>query len=141
MRIKLNIIILLMAFGAISANAQKRFDPVKFKADLHNYIITQAKLSDEEAARFFPLYDEMKDKQRGLQKQIRSFMKNKPTTEAACRSAIVSKDDVEIQMKKIEKSYHSRFLNVISAQKLYDILKAEADFHKNTFRKVVKKYQ
>ena len=58
----------------------------------------------------------------------------KPTTEAACRAAIINMDNIELKKKQIERTYHLIFLKVLSASKLYDVLRAEARFHRNAFR-------
>ena len=96
-------------------------------------------LTQQEAAKFFPLYDEMSDKLRAIHKQIKALKKSKPTTEAACKKAIEQRDAFEVQMKQIERTYHVKFLQVISAKKLYDVLNAETRFYKNAFKKSAKK--
>ena len=57
------------------------------------------------------------------------------STEAECRSAIEKQDNVDIQIKKLQKQYHQKFLKVISASKLYDVIKAEDQFHRQSIRK------
>lgn len=123
---------------AIAADAQKGFDPEKFRADLHKYITAEAHLTPVEAERFFPLYDEMKAKQMKLGKNSVNRHK-KPTTEAACRAAIIKADEIEVKRKQIERTYHLKFLKVLSASKLYDVLLAESKFHKKVFKDVARR--
>lgn len=134
-----NILTFMIAFcfSAVFANAQKKFDPVKFRADLHKYIVAEAHLTSAEADKLFPLYDEMKDKQMELHKEGRNNNK-KPATETACRAAIIKMDDIELKKKQIERTYHLKFLKVLSASKLYDVLRAEAKFHKKVFQEVAR---
>lgn len=129
------LLFLLIAFCAYTgvADANTKFDPAKFKAELHKYIIAEAHLTRDEADKFFPLYDEMKQKQMKLHKGMGHHHK-KPTTEAACRAAIINMDNIELKKKQIERTYHLKFLKVLSASKLYDVLRAEARFHRNAFR-------
>ena len=44
----------------------KPFNPEKFEAELEQYIVTEVCLSPRESAQFFPLYREMRRKQRAL---------------------------------------------------------------------------
>lgn len=129
--------IIVFCLSVCIANAQKKFDPAKFRVDLHKYITAEAHLTAAEAEKFFPLYDEMKDKQMKLHKESKGCHK-KPATEAACRSAIIKSDDIELRKKQIEKTYHLKFLNVLSASKLYDVLHAEGKFHRKVLRDVAR---
>ena len=55
---KIVITLLLMVLTlSVSAQQQQRpqFDPAKFDADLEQYITTEAALTPQEAAQFFPL--------------------------------------------------------------------------------------
>jgi len=133
----LSLIIVFFLFAGI-ANAQRKFDPEKFRADLHKYITAEARLTSSEAEKFFPLYDEMKNKQMKLQKEVWHNRK-KPATEAACRAMIIKRDDIELKKKQIERTYHLKFMKVLSASKLYDVLRAEAKFHRKVFREVARK--
>lgn len=134
------IFVLALIICNLSINAQeKRFDYVKFRIDLHKYIVSEAHLTQAEADKFFPLYDEMKNKQRSLHRQIRALIRQKPSSDAACRTAIVKRDGIEVQMKQLESKYHEKFLKVISPSKLYDVLDAEGRFHRQTFEKTIRK--
>ena len=39
-------------------------------------------------------------------------------------------------MKEIQAQYHKKFLHVMPASKLYDVLKAEENFHRQAFKRV-----
>ncbi len=121
---------------ALSVSAQHKFDPEKFRAELHRYIVAEAQLTPAEEKKFFPLYDEMRDKQRALHKKTRAIRKQNPTSESACRSAIVQRDNLEVQMREIERTYHQKFFKVLPATKVYQILVAEEKFQKRTFKRL-----
>ena len=114
---------------------QNRFDPQKFQMALESYITREAKLTQKEAAAFFPLYKKLQSEQRALFQKGSKARWVKPATEQECRSAIEEHDNIDLQIKKLQKQYHQRFLKVVSASKLYDILKAEDRFHKQSIRK------
>ena len=141
MTVKIKYLFLLIALLTCSMGmqAQEKFDPVKFRADRQKYITEQAGLTQQEAAKFFPLYNEMSDKLQTVHKQIKTLKNSKPTSEAAYRKIIEQRDACEVKMKEIERTYHTKFLQVLSAKKLYDVLNAETQFYKKAFKKTVKK--
>ena len=125
----------LLSLG-LSAQEQKKekFSPEKFDAELQNYIVKEANLSQQEAAEFFPVYKEMQQKQRALFDRLRKLGKDKPHDEKACQEAIRQHDDLEIEMKKIQQAYHNRFMELLPASKVYNIMKAEDRFHRRMLR-------
>ena len=134
------ILIVIIAFvSAISLFAQHKFDPEKFKAELHQYIVSSAKLTEQECAKLLPIYDEMMTKQRAIHDQLRKLQSSNPGNNKGAKKAILEIDDLHIQMKQIEKNYHIKMLNVVSAMKLSEVLKAERHFHRKYFRNAAKK--
>ena len=129
----LTVITIMIALGA-SAEEQQKFSPEKFQADLEQYITTEAGLTNEEAAKFFPLYREMQQKQRVVYNKIHELFKL-PHDEASCKRAIQRRDQLEIELKRIAQTYHNKFLRVIPASKVIGTIVAEDKFHRRAFRK------
>ena len=71
------IVILFCLSATLATFAQvgpQKFSPEKFQAELQDYIVKEAKLTPQEAAKFLPLYSEMHQKQRAVyerQRQLR----------------------------------------------------------------------
>ena len=124
----------MMTFVPVSAQNRQGFDPAKFKADLERFITTEACLTPSEAAAFFPLYSEMNNTQRVLFDKVRELKRVRPTDEESCRKNIAEIDRLELEIKQLQASYHSRFLTVISATKLYNVIQAEGKFHRQAMR-------
>ncbi len=128
------VLLAVVALGfALSMGAQKqqeKFDPKKFRAELESYIIKEACLTPVESSAFFPLYDEMNRKQRGVFDKMRRLGKMHPASEEDCKKAINERDKLDLEQKKIQQTYHGKFLNVLSAKKVFAILKAEDRFHR-----------
>lgn len=123
---------------AVSLSAQDkkpRFSPEKFQADLEQFITKEACLTQQEAARFFPVYREMMKKQRCVFERIRKLGKNKPADEAGCMEVIKQRDKLELEQKKIQQTYNNKFLAIIPAKKLFDVIKAEDRFHRCMLKK------
>ena len=127
------VLMLMVVLGA-SAEEQQKFSPEKFQADLEQYITTEAGLTNEEAAKFFPLYREMQQKQRVVYNKIHELFKL-PHDEASCKRAIQRRDQLEIELKQIAQTYHNKFLRVIPASKVIGTIVAEDKFHRRVFRK------
>ena len=127
---------MLLAVASLNVAAQghNRFNPAKFKADLERFITVEACLTPREAAAFFPLYDEMNNKQRVLYDKMRELRRMKPIDEERCKKVIAEIDQLEIEIKQLQSNYHARFLSIISASKLFDVIKAESKFHRQAMR-------
>ncbi|GAB6981690.1 hypothetical protein [Prevotella dentasini] len=132
-------LLLLFSFSVLISYAQEKFDSHKFTAEIHRYIAANAHLTQKEAARFFPVYDEMQQKRRALHQSLRFYRRQEPASEAAAKEAIQKCDELNIKMKELEKDYHAKMLKVVSAVKLSQILKAEHRFHRQFFRRIAKR--
>ena len=106
-------------------------------ADMEEYIIRKANLDQQEAAKLFPIFKEMHKKQRSIYSRMRAIGNQKPADEAGCANAIKERDKCNLELKQLEQTYHQKMLQVISASKLYDVIKAETRF----YRKMMKGWQ
>lgn len=136
-------LILLMTLLAVGMSAQdrrhqqsseQRFSPERFETQLQEYITKEANLTQQEAAKFFPVYKEMQEKQRIQFDRQRELSKNKPTDEQGCMRAIKESDGIDLELKRIQQNYHCRFLELMPASKVYDILKAEQNFYRHMMK-------
>ena len=112
----------------------QKFSPEKFQADLEQFITKEACLTPQEAAKFFPIYKEMQAKQRTVYERQRQLGFGKPADEKGCEKNIRQRDEYDLELKRIQQTYHNKFLSVISASKLYDVLNAEDRFHRQMLR-------
>lgn len=129
-----NCLFLLFAFGVNAEEPQQKFSPEKFQADMEAFITKEACLTPQEAAAFFPLYREMQKKQRVLYSQMQAEGMIKPASEKACKKLIQKRDQVELELKAIQQTYHNKFFGVIPASKVWEVIKAEDRFHRGMFR-------
>ena len=122
-------------FGQGQGQGQgQRFSPERFQAQLEEFITKEANLTAQEAAAFFPIYKEMAEKQRAVFMRQRNVARVKPADEQGCLKAIKEQDEIDLELKRIQQTYHLRFLETLSASKVYDILRAEEKFHRNMMR-------
>ena len=130
-----------MASGTLTLSAQQRppkFDPVRFEAELEQFITTEAGLSPQEASAFFPLYREMQKKQRVIFDEMKRNRHVDINDNAACRESIEMHDKMEIQIKELQQQYHSKFMKLLPATKVLSIIRAENNFHRQTFKRMAK---
>ena len=139
--IKKSIILLTVLLLSISINisAQNRenrgFNPERYQADMERYIVKKANLSSSESEAFLPIYREMKKKQRAVfENNNRKFNRN---SDAECKKYIQQRDANEIQLKKLQQQYHNKFLKILPASKVYQLLREEENFHRNSFNKAL----
>ena len=126
-------VLMMMFVLGVNAEEQQKFSPEKFQAGLEQFITNEAGFTTEEAAKFFPLYREMQQKQRVAYNKMRELFKA-PSDEASSKRAIQRRDELEIELKRIQQTYHNKFLKVVSASKVYKTIIAEDKFHRRAFR-------
>lgn len=121
-----------------SVNSQEnkqKFSPAKFQAELEAFITKEACLTTNEANVFFPLFREMGKKQRGVYQKMRKLGFEKPKTEEECKNVIIQRDRMDMELKKIQQTYHNKFLEILPACKVFDVIKAEDRFHRRVLKK------
>lgn len=126
---------LALCLHAQEGNGPQRFSPDKFDAELRQFITSEAKLTEQEAAKFFPVYKEMQAKQRVVFGRQKSLVVSKPEGEKACLEAIRQRDENDLEMKRIQQTYHEKFLELLPASKVYAILRAEVMFHRRMLKR------
>ena len=125
---------LLVATVTMAQQPNQKFSPEKFQADLEAYITKEAKLTDEEAKKFFPLFREMHQKQRGIYARMQKVGIGKPADEKKCAAAIQERDKLDIELRQLSQNYHKKMMQVIPASKLYDVINAENGFHRQMMK-------
>ena len=133
-RYLLSIAVLLLSVMSVMAHDPQKFSPEKFQADMEQFITKEASLTAEEAAKFFPLYREMQQKQRAVWNQMKDMGRNKPAYETGCKQAVQKRDELELEQRRIIQTYHNKFFKVLPASKVYDVIIAENKFHRFAIR-------
>ena len=124
----------LFTVSPLLAQETRKVSPEKFQAEMEQFITKEANLTPEEAAKFFPLFREMQQKQRAIFAKVRKEGFVKPVDDASCRKLVERRDANELEQKKIQQLYHQKFFSVISPSKVFDVLIAEERFHRRAFR-------
>lgn len=134
---------LMICIASVAEQPQGRkhpdgFNPKRFQAELEQFITTNACLTPQEAAKFFPVYRQMGKKMRMIFEEMRRFCHVNPNDNEACAEAIRRQDELDIQLKQLQQEYHARFMTILSPNKVFSVIKAEERFHRQAFRRMKK---
>lgn len=131
----------LTFIGALCLFAQEdskqRLTPEEFRKKQAEYISNRASLTDEEAARFFPVYFELQDKKRALSHRAWQDIKRTRTekfTEEQYNELIYKMVNSRLNSDRLEKAYLSRFKAIISCEKIFKVQAAEMRFHREMLK-------
>ena len=107
-----------------------RFDPQKFQQMVEEQLSREACLSQEERAAFFPIYNEMRAKQREMGKQIHQLKKNNPANAKAAAETINKINQLKVDMARLESDYYKRITKAVPSEKVLKLMRAEDDVYR-----------
>ena len=118
------------------------FMPVLWAADgcdqkQKAFIIEQAGLSKQEAAKFFPVYFELQDKKKKLNDESWDLMrkgKDDKTTESQYEEINEKVANNRIAADQLDKTYLSKFKKILSSKKIFLVQRAEMRFHREMIK-------
>lgn len=129
------ILVIALTTQQVYGYGHRKFDPKKFEVELEQFIVTEAALTPQEASEFFPIYKEMQRKQRMLYNKGRRYRHIDMEDEKSSLEAIKNRDEIEVQIKKLQQQYHIKFCKILPAKKVLRIIRAEEKFHRQAFRR------
>lgn len=137
------LLILLMTMSSFAVNAHipeekgnRRFDPIKFEQRLEQYVLGKMNLTQKERDVFLPLFRQKRKAEVTIMDNGRKQRRQRPVTEKEWAQAIRAFDNDEVKLKKVQQTYHEKMLKVLPASKVMDMIRAEEDFHRETFSKM-----
>lgn len=133
---------LLLLFLSVASYSQ----PGKFKEKLQQkkeqvksmkiaYITSELDLTPDEAAKFWPLYNDFEEKQREIrQEKIKNYMDRSQSsdklTEKEATTLINQMETAEEDLHQLRKKFISNLKGVLPATKILKLKKAEDEFSK-----------
>lgn len=136
-----NLVLLLIVFAG-SCLAQpggpRKFSPEEFRANLERFITKHAGFTSEESQAFYPLYHEMKDRQRDVQHTIFKLKEGlKPNaSEEDYAKTIQNITSLNRKKSQIEETYYKKMCQAVPASKVYRAMLAEDKFHRQMLGKM-----
>lgn len=111
----------------------------EFRNKQKDFIIEQAELTKEEAAKFFPVYFELQDRKKKLNDESLSLIRkgrSDKNTEAEYGKITEKIMDNRIAADRLDRLYLDRFKKILSNKKIYMVQRAEMRFHRELLKNV-----
>lgn len=145
MKMKILILVAVVCGSSVSLFAQGKLSEEKrqeFEAQKVAYFTQALELTPEEAAVFWPLYNEMTKKIREQDAKLRESQcethKVKKLTEEQERQRVMDLLKYEQKMLDIKKEYYQKLLNAVPARKVARLDRTERKFHKQLLQRMCK---
>lgn len=135
-------LVAVLLVGSLAAHAQGGGRKGQRLAQLENakiaFITNRVSLTQEQAQRFWPLYNEFSDKRRELNRSGRLLRRD--MTEGMSDQQIRENFSQSFKLRQeelnLEKDYFDRFQKVISLRQVVQLFLAERDFTKEVIKRV-----
>lgn len=120
-------------------NRSNQFSAAEYWKQQQQFFTEKAQLTEQEAQAFFPLYNELQQKKRQLNMEIRHIMRPEPgkeVSEEQSLKAIDAKAQTNIKIAELEKEYLEKFKQVLPASKILKIQNAEEQFNSQLLKDI-----
>ena len=136
-----NLVLLLIVFAGsclAQPGGSRKFSPKEFRTNLERFITKHAGFTSEESQAFYPLYHEMKDRQRDVQHSIFKLKEGlKPNaSEEDYAKTIQSITSLNRKKSQIEETYYKKMCQAVPASKVDQAMRAEDKFHRQMLGKM-----
>ena len=98
-----------------------KFNPEEFRAKLEEFITKKAEFTSAEAQTFFPIFHQMKEEQRNLQKEIftlKRIPKDAKPSEKEYTNKIQRICELNVKMAQIQENYYKKLYKAVPAEKV-----------------------
>ena len=129
----LSILILFSMISSVVVAQSRKMDLVDYEKRKTEYIIKEAGLTEEEALKFFPVFNELNKKKFALHKVHREIIeKIKSGSESISneeyKKMLEQDADVKLKEAELDKEYSVKLEKVLSPEKIYRAQQAERKF-------------
>ncbi|WP_296386293.1 sensor of ECF-type sigma factor [Winogradskyella sp.] len=131
------ILVLLISLSGFAQRGGKMNE--RIKAQKTAFITEKLDLSVDEAAKFWPIYNEIESKKEELRKK--SSLKRKAKgpddlTEKEAKALLNEMLDIEDKKHKLNRELVSKLSNVISSKKIMRLMRAEREFDRRLLKRL-----
>lgn len=116
-----------------------QFSPTEYWNQQKAFFTERARLTEDEANAFFPLYNELQQKKRELNRETRRIMRQEGGTEVSEEQSLKAIDaiaETNIKIAELEKEYLQKFKKVLPASKILKIQNAEEQFNSQILKDI-----
>lgn len=142
MKYLLRSLLLLCLLTAVPAVAQKGGRPGGHLSQLENakiaYLTEKIVLTQDQAQRFWPVYNEFTQKRRELNRRMRQLRTDEPDglSDAQIKDNLTQALALRQQEVNLEKEYFDKFQKVLTIRQVGKLFVAERQFTKEVLRRV-----
>lgn len=119
---------------------RRHFNPEQFRREIEEHIMREAKLTPAEAKEFFPVFMEMKEKQRNIERKVGMAYRrasHATVTDDDCRRVLREVEKLKQKQLRVESSYMHRLEKIVSPAKLIRVIQADRSFGRKKFRQMM----
>lgn len=141
MRFVLTLVLLFSSLSLFAQNDAKRQEWMKEMQQVKNeYIAKSLALTEEQKAKFFPLYERMDKEVRKVSEDARKMArdvqaKGDKATDLEYEKAAEALYEVKGRESQVEMKYFAEFKKILTPKQLYKLKDAERDFTKQLMKK------
>ena len=120
-------------------NHSGQFSPAEYAKQQQEFFTKNAELTPAEAEAFFPVYNELQQKKREINRDIRRMMRQEPGTQVSedqSLKAIDAQADANIKIAELEKEYLQKFKKILPASKILKVQNAEEQFNSQILKDI-----
>ena len=129
-------------YGSYSVNAQEETKHERLESARVAFITQRVDLKPDQAQKFWPVYNEFSDKRKEIKKALRKLRTGDipaDVSEEELKADIRKMMDYKQKELNLEKEYFDKFLTVISAKQVVQLIKAEKDFMVAIYKRLAEK--
>ena len=108
----------------------------RLKAQRVAFITERIDLTPAEAEKFWPLYNQMEQEKRAIQKKYRSTKRLANMTDAELEKQLLNNLAKDQKLLDLKKSYLPKFKKIVSVRKVVTLQVAEQEFRRSIVNKI-----
>ncbi len=120
-----------------SAARHQRWE--QFRQEKHEFYARMLELTDEQAAQFFPLFDEMEKKKfeaaREVRREARTISESENVTDEQYKAAADRAAALAARELAIEKEYYAKFCQILTPRQQFLYHRCDHEFQKHLINK------
>ena len=117
-------------------NHSGQFSAAEYWKQQKAFFTEKAGLTEDESEKFFPLYNELQQKKRELNREVRRMSYQDNQTEDQARKTLDVIAETNLKIAQLEKEYLEKFKEVLPASKILKVQNAEDQFNSQILKDI-----
>jgi hypothetical protein len=117
-------------------NHSGQFSAAEYWKQQKAFFTEKAGLTEDESEKFFPLYNELQQKKRELNREVRRMSYQDNQSEDQARKTLDVIAETNLKIAQLEKEYLEKFKEVLPASKILKVQNAEDQFNSQILKDI-----